>query len=69
MYINVRISISGEGEGHTWFTLGFSFTIHDKITRTRPILQSNSTSFSSNFFSLGRIVKKLRKGSEYSSFH
>ena len=41
---------TGLGWGHAWFILHFLFINHKngKITRTSPILKSNSTSFSSD---------------------
>ena len=49
--------------GVTRFTIHFSFTIYknEKITRTWPILKSNSTSFWCNYFFQGWIIKKNTK--------
>ena len=61
-----NISISGmDGVGRTWLILHLSFIIHKngKITRTWPILKSNSPPFSSNnCFPWANNTKSYEKG-------
>ena len=67
----------GVGVGETCFLLNFSFSIHNNEKSqehlTHPKIKWNSTSFLSNIFFIGLIIKKIGKvaplfiiGSEYS---
>ena len=61
--VNINFG-GGMGWGVTCFMLHFLLIIYKngKSIRAWPILKSNSTSFSFNFFFLGWIIKKHEKG-------